>query len=193
MLIQSALAALLVCVLSGVTAARNIIWKTERGLCENEIQGSPRKARVYSAFGTELMKQGKAGEAKLMFQRAIELDPNEGDALNNIATLSLDENKFDEAMAYALRAMAARDDGKALNTLGEIFFKRNEFDKAVAYYGRAIARGGQPLRYYNMALALERLGRNDEACAYWKRYIQEGFWLEDLDDVKAHLAELRCR
>ncbi len=68
-------------------------------------------------------------------QKALELDPNYGDALNGLAYGYVTTGNFEKALEY-LKRYASVSPGVAnpLDTMGEVYFKMGRLEKAIAKY-----------------------------------------------------------
>ena len=62
----------------------------------------------WSLYGQALQEDGKTGEAKTAFQRALQSDPNDFDALLHLGALLRHEGSFAEAAPYLERALELR-------------------------------------------------------------------------------------
>ena len=61
---------------------------------------------AYDAYGSALFRQGRADDAMLAFGEAMALDPSNGVAVINMATVKAGRRDFDEAAPLFLRAQA---------------------------------------------------------------------------------------
>ena len=103
--------------------------------------------------------------------------------------------KYDEAIA---QFQAAENDAKnrlrALSYLGQSFFRREFFQEAVDTYRRAIAQvemsGGETAKdlHYNLGLALEHMGKPEDADAAFSKVIQ---WDFNYRDTRQRIQKLR--
>jgi Flp pilus assembly protein TadD len=101
-----------------------------------------------------------------LFQRVLELEPNNTLALNNLATLLAERpNELGQAQKYAERAITVAGRSPALlDTLGTIFIRTSEFDRAVATLEEAVAGTTTDPRYYfHLAVAYQRSRRATDA------------------------------
>ncbi len=177
-----------------MTFMRNGVWLTEIQLWEDAIRSSPHKSRCVAALGDVHRKKGDREGAKHFYEQAIRIDPTNVHALNHISAIYIDESAYDAAEHYALQAIVVEpENGKVLNTLGEIYMKRSDFTRALGYFFEALKKKtANPVNYYNAAVCLERLGRVEEACTYWRNYVRTGYWNDDIDEVAVHMRELGC-
>lgn len=81
-------ALLLVCAL--LTIQRNQDYRSEIALWEDTVQRSPNKARVHNNLGHAYLLAGRDEEARQEFESALQLDPQQPEALANLRKL---ENK----------------------------------------------------------------------------------------------------
>jgi tetratricopeptide (TPR) repeat protein len=63
---------------------------------------------AYDAYGSALLRQGRADDAVLAFGEAMALDPNNGVAVINMADAKADRRDFEEAAPLFARAQAMR-------------------------------------------------------------------------------------
>lgn len=62
------------------------------------------------AFGIEVAEKGLWGEARFRFQRAVELDPDNASALNNLGVALEQQGDFDGARAAYEKALELKPD-----------------------------------------------------------------------------------
>jgi Tfp pilus assembly protein PilF len=170
-------------------------------------QSRPREAVNRNNFGTELLKQGKLGEALNEFRRAVELDPGFPEAQANLAFTLLRLNQADEAIVAHEKAIAVDPrNGTLHNNLGVLRNRQGQYDEAVKSFEEALrlnpsdpaaaknletARGNQKARQEKQErIAEARRGAearpNDPRAAYalarvlaWYRQDDEALeWLE---------------
>jgi tetratricopeptide (TPR) repeat protein len=93
-------------------------------------------------LGNALLKQHRLAEAAAAFTRAVELDSQNADAMNNLAcTYSEMGHHLDEAAKLCKRAAEALPARKAyyLDTLGTVYLKQGKPKEAIAAYEKALA------------------------------------------------------
>ncbi|MHB1115352.1 hypothetical protein [Sideroxydans sp.] len=79
-------ALLLVCAL--LTIQRNQDYRSEIALWEDTVQRSPNKARVHNNLGHAYLLAGRDDEAGQQFKSALQLDPQQPEALSNLRKLA---------------------------------------------------------------------------------------------------------
>jgi len=93
-------------------------------------------------LGNALLKQHRLTEAVTAFARAVELDPQNTDAMNNLACVYSEiGDHLDEAAKLCLRATEVLPARKAyyFDTLGTVYLKQGKPKEAVAAYEQALA------------------------------------------------------
>ncbi len=83
--------------------------------------------------------QGRMADAMTCFQRALQLEPDNADAHNNLGNVLKDAAQVTAAIAYYRRALQLKPDfAWALNNLGNALKDQGQIDEAVASYQRAL-------------------------------------------------------
>jgi tetratricopeptide (TPR) repeat protein len=93
-------------------------------------------------LGNALMKQKLLCEATAAYQRAVKVDPQNADALNNLAHAYLQRGaNLDEAAELCQRAVALNPAHRAyyLDTLGDIRLKQKDPHRALDAFVAALA------------------------------------------------------
>jgi len=105
-------------------------------------QSRPRNSYFRMNLGNALLKQRRLREAADTFSRAIELDSQNADAMNNLAYTWLEMGQnLDQAVNLCNRAATLRPGRRAyyLDTLGSILLKQGKEDDARAAFEHALA------------------------------------------------------
>lgn len=128
--------------------------------------------------GAILEKLGRRGEAALAYQRALAINPEHRGAREGLARASHSASPTETEMARGLEAL----------------YQRRQPAEAAQRFREALAL--KPDHYgahYQLAVALEQLGRSDEARRLWRRTLEmaEGYGdRQTTDAARAHLAKL---
>ena len=104
--------------------------------------------------------------AERHFLRALELDPQNSDAHSFYAVNFLvPHGRFGEAFAFLERALALDPTSHAAHaSLGFALLLQHRYEEAAEQYRKAIAISGEfPNTFYDMGIALNALGRKEEA------------------------------
>jgi len=114
-------------------------------------------------------------EAGATYEKALELDPNLPDALNNLAYLNATNfNNPDKALPLAERALSLRPDSATfMDTLGWVYYKQGKLDKAREYLERSMTKQESVGTAVNLATVLIDVGALDDA----DRIVQRGMAL----------------
>jgi protein O-mannosyl-transferase len=89
---------LITVVLSGVSYARNGIWKDDVTLWSDAVRMSPYKSRPYNNLGVAFNKKGQYTRAANYFYKAIQLNPNNAEAYNNLGNIYYKMGYLDSAI-----------------------------------------------------------------------------------------------
>ncbi len=101
----------------------------------------PRSVLAWTNLGNAEMRVGRRAAAEEAFRKAIEVEPNSADALNNLAWLLYEDKRIDEAEPFARKAAAAAgpDPWMRLDTLARILVARGDCAEAEKTFGYALA------------------------------------------------------
>jgi hypothetical protein len=106
------------------------------------LEDDPGSALLWTDLGNAETGRGEAALAEAAYQRALELDPVNADALNNLAWLLLEQpDRLAEAEEMARRAVAAGgpDPHLALDTLGRVLRARGRCKEAIEVFTQGLA------------------------------------------------------
>ena len=110
-------------------------------------QAKPENSYFRMNLGNALLKQRRLREAADTFARAVELDAQNADAMNNLAYANLEMGRnLDDAVRLCQQAVALRPSRKAyyLDTLGAIYLKQGKSKEAVTTLEAALAAMTDP-------------------------------------------------
>ncbi len=136
---------------------------------ERAAQANPNASTLYR-LGTLLAKSGEPGRARAAYERALALQPDLAEALNDLGALQAQAGDIDGAVARFRAALAATPDyPDALNNLGYALLVMGRGGEARPLYERAIAlQPDFPEALNNMGLLLGRAGDLDGAERYFR-------------------------
>lgn len=103
-------------------------------------QSHPDSVVVWTDYGNAEMQLGHNDEAERAFKRALEIDPESRDTLNNFAWLLYQQKRLDEAESYARKAAAkpGPDVYLVLDTLARVLAAKGSCDEALRTFREAI-------------------------------------------------------
>jgi Tfp pilus assembly protein PilF len=102
----------------------------------------PKSVLAWTNLGNAEMQLDRASAAEEAFRKALELDANAADTLNNLAWLLYEQKRYEEAEPFARRAAltTAPDPWTRLDTLARILAARGLCDEAAETFQKAIAQ-----------------------------------------------------
>jgi tetratricopeptide (TPR) repeat protein len=132
--------------------------------------------RNHYALGTfEWQYAGNLNAARLHLEKAAELHPEGFAPLVMIGNLHLTQGELEKAENYFRKALERAPNAYAYNNLGLVYYYRGQYDLALRNWQAVLKDAPEkPMYQANVADALRRLGRSEEAR---DRYMQviEGF------------------
>ena len=125
---------------------------------------------------TFLLQQAAAADAgtnaawrEFMIRRALELDPDSADAMQELATLLRVLRRFDEALALLRRLeQKVPDDPRVVADIGRCLSGLRQYDEAEGVLRRALASLDDANTRYDLGLVLDRTGRSAAAMNEYK-------------------------
>jgi putative PEP-CTERM system TPR-repeat lipoprotein len=149
--------------------------------------------QVFFRKGIILHAMGKKKEAEAEYQKVLRVSPNHAMAWNNLAYLSLEENRgLLQALRYATRAfMLAPQDDAVRDTLGYALIKNGRIDQGVMMLKKASGSSPKnPSILYHLALAYKASGDSSKAMENLQKALALGEFPE-AQDAKALLEKIR--
>ncbi|MGB9506164.1 MAG: tetratricopeptide repeat protein, partial [Candidatus Acidiferrum sp.] len=123
------------------------------------------------SYEADAANKNKAIDA---YDRCVDVDPNNVDALLNCGTLYYENGDFEKAADYFQRAAAANPQ-KALAhfNLGSVLEEMGELEDAQRHLRQAVRLDpGLSDAHYNLAFVCEKLHAFSEAREHWQTYIK---------------------
>lgn len=105
------------------------------------LESGYESAQVYAAFGYVSYETGKIDEAIKYLEHAIDIDPDNANALNSWGYILADENRdLHRSLDLCKRAVALDDGNPAyLDSLGWAHYRLEEYDEALFYLRKALS------------------------------------------------------
>ena len=165
---EMALTAVVTMVFVFLTAARNGDYRTEVSIWADAVAKRPQNARACNNLGSALAKEGRSGEAKPLFLRALELNPTYPEAQNNLGGALYNQGRMEEARAHFAEAVRLKPDYAAARlNLGLALHNRGFLDQAIVQYREAIRLNAADAEAHNhLGAALLSRGRPQEAIVH---------------------------
>jgi RNA polymerase sigma factor (sigma-70 family) len=169
---------LTVCALLGTAGTQAVFHamgaeQEERGKAPPPVSEPAKKPRP-ETDGAVLLRQGKLDEAAASFRRAIQIDPRDAQAYNNLGIVLLRQGKLVEAIDCFRRAIELDPKlTQAHYNLGNALHQQGKLDEAVACFRRAIQLDPRDAQAHNnLGNVLLQQGKMDEAVASLRRSIE---------------------
>lgn len=104
------------------------------------LKSDPNSILAWTNLGNAEMRAGRRPAAEEAFRKALDLDPEAADTLNNLAWLLYEEKRMDEAEPIARRAVVAPapDAWTRLDTLARILAAQGNCDEAKVKFKQAL-------------------------------------------------------
>jgi tetratricopeptide (TPR) repeat protein len=149
----------------GIAGSRGEAW---RDRARNVV-------RLIRLDAVELMQQGQWAEAKPIFQRALEVDPQDLESLRGMGLILLrEEGRPERAAEYFRRAVEVDpESARDWSNLGAAWLEARRFGEALEALQRAVELAPRdPRALFNLANCLERLAEPNRAAETWRRFVE---------------------
>jgi cellulose synthase operon protein C len=165
-------------------------------LYQQSIKDHPREIAFYILAGEMYESQNDWTNAKGMYQKALEIQPDNPLASNNLAYVMLQQGgNVDVALAMAQTARRGMpDSSNAADTLGWAYFQKGVYQSAIDMFQESLRlnakKGGadDPTVHYHLGLAYERANQPAQARQQLERALKIN---PNNSDARKALSELR--
>ena len=116
-----------------------------------------------------LQMAGRVEESAALYQRVIELQPQNVVAVNNLAWIMCESGEYEQALQLAQQGLkAAPNYVDLIDTRGFIYYKLGQYDKAVQDFNECIKlysenNPAKTSSYFHLATALVKLDEKSDA------------------------------
>jgi tetratricopeptide (TPR) repeat protein len=144
---------------------------------------------VYLSAGARLERAKDYEGAEKHLKRAIEVNPDNGQALNYLGYMLADRSvHLDEAIGYIRRALDRDpDNGAYLDSLGWAYFRKGEYVRAEKALASAIAALPDEAEIHaHMGELYQATGRLTDAIEAWQDALRHG--IPNAEDIRAKVA-----
>ena len=134
----------------------------------------PSSFLLWNILGAANLGLRRLPEAEVSFRKAIELNPNYLEAINNIGIVLQKQGKLEDAIKAYQRALKIKPDhANTHNNMGVVLQEQGKLDAAIKAYLRALkVRPQYADPHSNMGNALRDQGKYDEAIEAYKRALK---------------------
>jgi tetratricopeptide (TPR) repeat protein len=170
-LLKAAISVTLLLTLGVLTWKQSGMYSDAETLYRTTIARNDRSWMAHNNLGIVLANMGRADEAVVQYQKALEVKPNHADAYYNLGHLFAKMGRTDEALAHYQKALDIDPNhAKAHINLGGLLADLGRADEALAHYAKAseIDPNDSGIQY-NLGSLLEDMGRTDEAIAHYQK------------------------
>lgn len=163
---------------------------------EQAVKVAPRFAVAHVKLGAAYQRLKRYDEAEKAYAKALEIQPENVLALNNLAWLAAERRmKLDQALAWARKASdLAPQAPHVSDTLGYVYLARKEPQNAIAAFRQAVAlsAGAKPVPsyVYRLGVAYAEAGQKNEAIEQLKRSLGFGVDFPEKGDAQKRLRAL---
>jgi tetratricopeptide (TPR) repeat protein len=149
--------------------------------------------QAHFSLALQLEDQGKLAEARVSYETALQLNPNQVAAWFNLGNVCFRQGDYAEA-SRCYREAIQRDarHAAARNNLGNALFKQTRYEQAVEAYQDALAIDERRASTHkNLGDTLQHLGRPCEAQMHLERSVELDAGLRADRDLQARLLAIQ--
>jgi len=145
--------------------------------------------------GNNLLYQKKYKEALASFDEALSKNPGEVEAYFGKAMAYYDTGDYDNAEIQFKQAISIDfNHVKSCLGLGEVYLKRENYDKVIEYTNKVISLDpAKAEAYYMRGIASYNNGKEDEALADFKKFLELAPSTSDTSEIKNWIKEIENR
>ena len=167
--------------------------------CNSGLRDNPNAYPFYLLMGSVYEKKNDLNNAKLVYQKALDLKPDDPAASNNLAYILLETNSNPD-LALQLAQTARREDPEQptfADTLGWALYQKGVYDSAINMFKEAIRLSDKykqpdnPTYHYHLGLAYARASQPALAKQNLERVLKINPNYNDAATVKKELAQLK--
>jgi tetratricopeptide (TPR) repeat protein len=140
----------------------------------NLLAGFEMHASYLTVIGDALLQADRVDEAAVRFQKTLQIETNDLEALSGLGHVFLKKGRVDEAISQFQEVLQVKpDDQKDRNNLGTALAQAGRMDEAIIQFQKAVQiNPEQALVQKNLGIALLRRGRADEAILAFQKTLE---------------------
>jgi tetratricopeptide (TPR) repeat protein len=166
---------------------------------QQSIKDHPREISFYILAGMMYESQSNFDQAKAMYQQALNIQPDNPLASNNLAFVILQQGgNVDVALSMAQTARRGMPDSpQAADTLGYAYYQKGVYKSAIDMFQESLRlnekRGGgdDPDVHYHLGLAYQKTNQPAQARQQLEKALKISPNFSDAAEARKALAELR--
>jgi tetratricopeptide (TPR) repeat protein len=149
-------------------------WKNSESLWSHTLACTSGNSIAHNNLGTALLQTGRADEAAIHFQKALEIQPRYAEARNNLGNVFFQKGRMDEAVADYQKALQINPKlALGRYNLGVAFLQNRRVHESVEHFQGALEIEPDFAKaHYNLGIAFVQLGRVSEAIAHYNEALE---------------------
>jgi len=160
---------------------------------QRSLKNNPREIRFYILIGELYESKQDWEKAKQMYQKALEIQPDNPLASNNLAYVMLQQGgNVDVALSMAQTARRGMpNSSNAADTLGWAYFQKGAYNMAIDLFKEALKKSPEEATYhYHLGLAYQKAKQPALAKQHLERVLKINPKYTNADEVRKALAQL---
>ncbi len=151
-------ALLVIVVLTACTYHETSYWKNSETLWKHAIDNTSNNDIAHYNLGSVLLRKRQPDAAVVEFRKALQINPDYGDADVDAGSALMVMGRTDQAISYFQKALQIKPDfAEAWGNLGSALLQKGQVDEAIQCYQKAVAiKPGSADMHYNLGRALAR-------------------------------------
>jgi tetratricopeptide (TPR) repeat protein len=160
---------------------------------QQSLKDNPREVRFYILIGELCESKRDWEKAKQMYQKALEIQPDNALASNNLAYVMLQQGgNVDVALAMAQTARRGMpDSANAADTLGWAYYQKGAYNTAIDLFKEALKKNPDDASFhYHLGLAYQKDNQPALAKQHLERVLKINPKYSNADDIRKALGQL---
>lgn len=157
-----------------MTERRNRDYASDTGLWEDTLVKMPRNPRASVTLGTLYLRDNRVDEARLVLERALQVDPKSADAYNNLGNVWMKQGRWDEAVGCFHAALQLKPNQPMVhNNLANALLRLNRVPEAILQMQTAVQlKPDLHDTRFNLANTLAQTGQPLAAAEQYRQYLE---------------------
>jgi protein O-mannosyl-transferase len=158
-------------ILAVLTFKQASVWNNSETMWTHAAKITP-SAKAYTSLGVLAKKEHNNELALQYFNKAIELNVIDNEALTNRGDIYFDQRKLDSAYNDYKKALQLKPNYyPSLNNLGALFILRVQYDSALQYLDKALSIKEYAPAYRNRGIVYLQLNRHADAIRDFEKFL----------------------